>query len=269
MKRILMTVLAIAVVLMAFTSCRQVYIPWPLPGMDDDTPVVPAGDPITDIEDFEEAVKNGGTFYLADDIENMPAQLNLTTSNGAPLVIDGNGKSIYRNVPEGGDRGTNAIVLISSGNVTLKNIIIDGTALKDIEWNDGEFGIKVYGNGADVTLENVTVKNCNAAILVDGGKVTLNGTIDLSWNKAGGINVDKRSAGTAGTVTIASNTNLICNGNEVPVIWLDEEGLGTINDYTNSLTTYHPKAEKKADQIWYLTPSQAATFGDTLDPITE
>lgn len=266
MKRILMTVLAIAVVLMAFTSCRQVYIPWPLPGMDDDTPVVPAGDPITGIEDFEEAVKNGGIFYLADDIENMSAQLNLTTSNGAPLVIDGNGKSISRNVPKDGDRGTKAIVLISSGNVTLKNIIIDGTALKDIEWNEGEFGIKVYGDGANVTLENVTVTNCNAAILVDGGNVTLNGTIDLSGNKAGGINVDTRS-GAAGTVTIASNTNLICNGNEVPAIWLDEEGLGTIKDNTDSLTTYHPKDEKNIAQIWYLTQSQAAAFGDTLTPI--
>ena len=268
MKRILMTVLAIAVVLMAFTSCRQVYIPWPLPGMDDDTPVVPAGDPITNIEDFKEAVKNGGTFYLADDIENMPAQLNLTTSNGAPLVIDGNGKSIYRNVPEGGDKETNAIVLISSGNVTLKNIIIDGTALKNIEWNPGEFGIKVYGDGANVTLENVTVRKCNAAILVDGGNVTLNGTIDLSGNKAGGINVDKKS-GTVGTVNIASNTYLICKDNDVPVIWLDKEGLGTINDNTNSLKTYHPTAVGKADQIWYLTPSQAEAFGNTLTPISE
>ena len=266
MKRILMTVLAIAVVLMAFTSCRQVYIPWPLPGMDDDVPVVPAGDPITDIDDFADAVKNGGTFYLADDIKNMPVQLDLTTSNGAPLVIDGNGKSIFRNVPEDGDQRTKAIVLISSGNVTLKNITIDGTALKDIVWNNGEFGIKVYGAGANVTLENVTVTNCNAAILVDGGKVTLNGTIDLSGNKAGGINVDKRS-GNAGTVTIASNTNLICNGNEVPVIWLDDnQDRGTINDNTNSLTTYHPNAEGKTAQIWYLTPSQAAAFGGTLSP---
>lgn len=267
MKRILMTVLAIAVVLMAFTSCRQVYIPWPLPGMDDDTPVVPAGDPITNIEDFKEAVKNGGTFYLADDIENMPAQLNLTT-NGSPLVIDGNGKSISRNVPKDGDKGTKAIVLISSGNVTLKNIIIDGTALKDIEWNNGEFGIKVYGDGANVTLENVTVKNCNAAILVDGGNVTLNGTINLSGNKAGGINVDMKS-GSAGTVTIASNTNLICEGKEVPVIWLDEKGLGTINDNTKSLKPYHPTTANKIKQIWYLTPSQDTAFGSTLTPISE
>lgn len=262
MKRILMTVLAIAVVLMAFTSCRQVYIPWPLPGMDDDTPVVPAGDPITDIEDFKEAVKNGGTFYLADDISNMQTQLNLDIENGKTLVIDGNKKTISRDVGESGGVNEKAIVQILSGNVILKNMTIDGIN-PPTEWNTGEFGIKVYGQDATVTLENVTVTNCNAGILVDGSTVTLNGKINLSGNFAGGINVD-RNSGNPGTVTISSGATIVCTDNDNPAIWLDDNtGKGTINDRTNTLQ----KFKNGDNQIWYLTPSQVAGFVEDLTPI--
>lgn len=265
MKRIIMAVLAIAVMLMAFTSCRQVYIPWPLPGTGDDTQQRPAGDPINSADNFEETIKNGGTFYLADDISDMPTQLNIDIAAGTTLVIDGNGKTISRDVDDESDNvGEKAIVQILSGNVTLKNMTIDGINPPTEDWNSGEFGIKVYGKIATVTLENVTVTNCNAGILVDGSTVTLNGTIDLSGNYAGGINVDKRS-GNPGTVNISSVATIVCTDNDNPAIWLDDnDNRGTINDSTNTLKKYNKDA-----QIWYLTPSQDKEFGDTLTSINQ
>ena len=263
MKRIIMAVLAIAVMLMAFTSCRQVYIPWPLPGMGDDTQQRPEGDPINSADGFEEAIKNGGTFYLADDISDMATQLNIDIENGKTLVIDGNKKTISRDVGESGGVNEKAIVQILSGNVILKNMTIDGIN-PPTKWNTGEFGIKVYGQDATVTLENVTVTKCNAGILVDGSTVTLNGTIDLSGNYAGGINVDTKS-GKLGTVNISSGATIVCTDDGKPAIWLDAEGKGTINDITNTLE----KFKNKDNQIWYLTPSQAAVFGDTLTPINQ
>lgn len=262
MKRIIMAVLAIAVMLMAFTSCRQVYIPWPLPGTGDDTQQRPAGDPINSADNFEEAIKNGGTFYLADDISDMATQLNIDIENGKTLVIDGNGKTFSRDVGESGGVNEKAIVQIREGNVTLKNMTIDGINPPTEEWNKGEFGIKVYGKNATVTLENVTVKNCNAGILVDGSTVTLNGTIDLSENYAGGINVDKKS-GKVGTVNIRPGATIVCTDNGKPAIWLDDnDNRGTINDSTNTLKKYNKDA-----QIWYLTPSQVAGFVEDLTPI--
>ena len=264
MKRIIMAVLAIAVMLMAFTSCRQVYIPWPLPGTGDDTQQRPAGDPINSADNFEETIKYGGTFYLADDIRNMPTQLNINIENGMTLVIDGNKKTISRDVGKSGDVDEKAIVQILSGNVILKNMTIDGINPPTEGWNPGEFGIKVYGQAATVTLENVTVTNCNAGILVDGSTVTLNGTINLSGNYAGGINVDKK-AGKAGTVNIRSGATIDCTDNGKPAIWLDDNtGRGIINDDTKTLQKFENQG-----QIWYLTPSQVKEFGGTLNPINQ
>lgn len=260
MKRIIMAVLAIAVMLMAFTSCRQVYIPWPLPGTGDDTQQRPDGDPINSAEEFADAIKNGGTFYLADDISDMATQLNIDIENGKTLVIDGNKKTISRDVGESGGVNEKAIVQILSGNVILKNMTIDGIN-PPTEWNTGEFGIKVYGQDATVTLENVTVTNCNAGILVDGSTVTLNGKINLSGNYAGGINVDTKS-GNPGTVNISPGATIVCTDNGNPAIWLDAEGKGTINDSTSTLKKYN-----KDDQIWYLTQSQVEEFGNTLTSI--
>lgn len=133
------------------------------------------------------------------------------------ITIDGNSKTI-KSTATG-----NAAILVSSSTVTIKNLTVEGPNTKSTGWDGGEYGIKVFGSSINgIVLENVTVTKANAGILINGN-VTLKGTISVSGNEYGGIEVSKSSTeqNVIGKLTFNSGSSIVCTDKTVPAIWID------------------------------------------------
>ncbi len=205
MKKTIISIIGIALMLLAITACKPNYviIP-PIPGGN--TSTVPSGTPVGQGDDLQAALANGGAVYLEEDI-TLPENFVMPENS----TIDGNHKTIT--VPEGTTPGTGILDLAKSG-VTLKNVTLDFTqgasgaslfaaprAAGDafavlIGSGDGNMEtapsgitlskvtIKTGGNIAginvhtakDVTLEDITIDYClKAPISISSSTVTIKG----------------------------------------------------------------------------------------------
>lgn len=151
-----------------------------------------------------------------------------------PIVADGemqiqryieiDGKNNIINTSE-----QNKVLTLMAGGY-IKNLKLESTA-DNSEWS-GAYGIHAYTN--DVVLENVAAKGFNAAFNINGAVCDLKGTIDVSGNTFGGIEVSKGSSPklTASILNIGEASLL--NTTEVygqPTIWVDgtTEDIGIVN----------------------------------------
>ena len=181
---------------------------------------------------------------------------------GRPVTINGNSNTITsKNASENAQQS--AGILVASDGVTLRNLTVSGPNNNPSGWDSGEYGIKVF-NANDVTLENVTVTAANAGIQVNSSEVTLAGTITVSGNEFGGIEVCKSSneGMQAGKLNLNGAT-VVCSDSAVPAIWIDgttaEAGVVTGADSLYTSNT--------GSQIYYFTnvPASAqAQIGQTL-----
>lgn len=148
-----------------------------------------------------------------------------------PMIINGNG-----NVISMAD-GENAIqILPEATGSKIENVVIDMAApvmakartRALTQPNDpcvwtGCYGIQIYKSEA--TFKDVKITNANAAILVNGSKVTLEGTVDVSGNGFGGIEVSKGVNVTEDPVlTIAEGATIVNTTEDIrkPTIWEDD-----------------------------------------------
>ena len=145
----------------------------------------------------------------------------------------------------------NRAVTINGGN---KMIMFTGDAA---EWQ-GNYVIEVY-NTKDVNINNLKLIGGDAALLVNGSDVTLEGIIDVSGNQFGGVEV---SRGTEiglqnSTLTV---TGTLVNGTEaysLPTIWLVEDQ-GIVTGVNVPATT---STIIKADQTqYYLVDTNAVAL---------
>lgn len=202
---------------------------------------------IKDEASLIEAATNGSGLYVLSDNIKLTKQLNIS----AAITIDGNGKTITRETPTQDETvGEKAIILISSNDVTLRNLTVSGTGVQE-KWNDGEFGIKVF-DATGVVLDGVTVTKTNAGIQVNSSDVTVKGDITVSGNTFGGIGVDMASTSDKkGKLTLDSSANIISTDENVPAIWLESTdkaeivGAEKLESFTN-----------ERSQIYYLTENQ-------------
>ena len=105
-----------------------------------------------------------------------------------------------------------------------------------IGWQ-GNYVIEVYNTKA-VTLDNIKLTGGDAALLVNGSDVTLTGSIDVSKNEFGGIEVSKGTAIGLQNSKLTVTATLV-NGSEaysLPTIWL-AEGQGTVTGINVPVTT--------------------------------
>lgn len=185
MRKSLYAVLAALFVLIAVSGCTQVRFVNPNEGEG----TVPVGTAIKSITELEKAAAGYGEYYLANDII-LDEQLTIT----GEITLNGNGHTISRAAANTGDGpGTRATLLITSSNVTIKNITVDGLdTIKD--WTPGEYAIKAYGSETDqltgIVFEDIEIIDSNAGMLVRGADVTLKGNIVLDNVEYGGIGVD-------------------------------------------------------------------------------
>ena len=141
------------------------------------------------------------------------------------VVLDGNGYTIKKGESEDVSPN-NAGILVTSG-ATLRDLTVEGPNTNPAGWDEGEFGIKFYqAEGAQ--LQDVTVEQANAGIQVNGGSVAMSGTIDVSGNEFGGIEVCREAE------LDLTEANLVNSGEtkETPTLWNDS-GKGTIRANEN------------------------------------
>ena len=167
-------------------------------------------------EDLKQAITEGKKEVKLTDNISVPSG-NLTL--GEVEHFDGNGKTITF--------GTTGQNLVALKDATIENVTVENTVATE-DWSS-TYGVQCY-NGT-YTLKNVTTKGGNAGILVNSANVTFEGTIDVSGNKFGGIEVSKSSNPKLPNATLNVNGATIVNTTEEyakPTIWTDGEG-NTVN----------------------------------------
>lgn len=196
---------------------------------------------VNSVESWNAAVEAGKNIVLTDSF-TADAQLALS----AALTVNGNGKTIT-SANTDNTVGSTAGILVTAG-ATIKNLTVSGPNNTATTWDNGEYGIMVY-NATNVTLENVTVTAANAGIQVNSSEVTLSGTITVSDNEWGGIEVCKGSGLDNGGTLNINGATVVCSDTDVPAIWIDgtTEADGVVIG-ADSLYTYNT-----GTQIYYFT----------------
>lgn len=209
----------------------------------------PAWAQVDSAEDWAAAVAAGQNIvvtaaFTADTQLNVPGAI---TVNGRNLTIT--------STNDAGDAEDAAGILVT-GAATIKNLTVSGPNSTTTAWDEGEYGIKVY-NAENVTLQDVTVTGANAGIQVNSSTVALAGTVTVSGNEWGGIEVCRSSNEglTAGTLNI-SGAAVVCTDTAVPAIWIDgtTEADGVVNG-ADGMTQI-----AAGDQIYYYTAGTAITL---------
>lgn len=203
-------------------------------------------------EDLKQAIANGDKeVKLTDNITVTSGNLNLGTTEH----FDGNGKTISF-----GTTGQN-LVSTHSGTI-IENVTVENTVATE-DWSS-TYGIQCY-NG-DYTIKNVTAKGGNAGILVNSANVTLEGTIDVSGNEFGGIEVSKSSNTQLQPSTLNINGATIVNTTEEfrkPTIWIDGAEAGNV---VNGAESMFATTELVENQIQYYLEEKYSKFPEIVGP---
>lgn len=150
MKKTIISIIGIAVMLLAITACRPNYVIVPIPGGG-----TPSGTPVANLDELKDVLANGDEARLTGTLKLKPKDLvNLSGK------INGNGNTIELQTTEQvGDEQAFALIL---NNVSLKNVNIDARKVATTKAATEPFVILVQGE-EESTLENVKITT--------GGKV--------------------------------------------------------------------------------------------------
>lgn len=173
-------------------------------------------------------------------------------------TIDGGNHTLT--TPVGKTTATKDGVLVNSGTTVIKNIKINVNGLADKTKWGGNYGIQVFtGN---TTIENVTATGANAGILINGSKAVMKGTIDVSGNGFGGIEVSQGTKTEAPSLDASAAT--FVNTDEAygkPTIWIDGYSkIGKVVTAPAGMTAVEFKGEDgKKDQLhFYIDAANAS-----------
>lgn len=173
---------------------------------------------VNNYEELVTAANNAdiATINILNDI-----QLLDTINIGRTITINGNDHEVRWAAATANDG------LIVSGDSSKVNQLTFHMTSNDGGW-EGRYGLQIY-DSTGVTITNITSTGEDGGILINGSEVTLEGTIDISGNEFGGIEVSKGSvAPNNSTFTVSAATFI--NTSEThnsPTIWV-ENGQGTV-----------------------------------------
>ena len=144
MKKTIISIIGIAVMLLAITACRPNYVIVPIPGGG-----TPSGTPVADLYELQNVLADGGEARLTGTLKLNPKDLvNLSGK------INGNGNTIeLQTTVSVGDE--QAVALILKNGLSLKNVKIDASNAAQTRVAAEPFVILIQGTGS--TLENVTI----------------------------------------------------------------------------------------------------------------
>lgn len=143
MKKTIISIIGIAVMLLAITACRPNYVIVPIPGGG-----TPSGTPVANLDELKDVLANGDEARLTKDLDLEPNALE-----GLSGTINGAGKTI--NLQNTQPVGEQAFALILN-NVSLKNVNIDARKVATTRAATEPFVILVQGE-EESTLENVKI----------------------------------------------------------------------------------------------------------------
>ncbi|MEL3960185.1 S-layer homology domain-containing protein [Lysinibacillus endophyticus] len=230
---------------------------------------------VADLNALQEALANENikTINITQDITGITGSVKVdrkVTINGGSNTLSFTGLDTIVGTEDDG--------LIISSDATVNNLTVDaGLGEHKGEWV-GTYAIHVYNTKA--TLTNVKATGGNGGILVNGSDVTLTGTIDVSENGFGGIEVSKGS-GLSDPSLDVTGVNWINTSEayKLPTIWEDKvtgkvnwtEGQFTVNNQVvENQVQYYLKAEnavKTAVDVADLNALQEALANENIKTI--
>ena len=158
-------------------------------------------------------------------------------------------------LPNKVDWDVDGATIDGNGNtITMKSgklsVLGDDVTVKDVEFVSatGESAFQVY-NAEGVVLENVTATGDEAAVIINGSKVTMKDckVANTDENGWGGINVDK-----SGELTIEGTLDYTGVAVNKPVIWAENSGSGVVNGFDAVGLTKQENQGTGSDQTWYV-----------------
>lgn len=158
--------------------------------------------------------------------------LNKTLSLNEDMTINCEGDGAF---VAGSNLNDNVVTVISPAKVTLNNVKIETRV------NAAKSGLHIYGG--DVTANNLTIINENthknadgkpdggAAIVLNGGNLTLNGTttFQLGEDAWGGVNIDNKNGDPKMTVGSNATINVTSPKESVGLYYVDTDKQDTIS----------------------------------------
>lgn len=224
---------------------------------------------VTNIDEFEAGVENATeltTITLGDNITGIAKTLNVNKK----VTIEGNGKTLGFAELQRVD-GTASGLVISAEGTVVNDLTVEMT--EKAGWQ-GNYAIQVY-NTKGVVLNNVTTKNADGGIRLNGSEVELKGTTTLNNNEFGGIEVSKGAAADLNNskLTVTADATIVMDNEAItrPVIWI-EGGIssdiqGTVEGLPN--TYYKVEGPFGKDQVYYYSSKDMATTVEvgTLDEL--
>ena len=225
--------------------------------------LTPANTNLAILEQMIEAYKSVPTVSNENDFDELisdttktsieisgPIDMSKETQINHKVSIDGNNQPI--------STSTEGKVFTFLNGAQYDNLVIESSA-DNSKWNSS-YGIHFYT--ANNSLNNATIKGFNAAILINGGELKLNGTIDISGNSFGGIEVSKGTAsGLQSSLLDISNAKIINNSEEYgkPTIWTDgiTDDIGKVIGANNMTQIIFTKEDGTQQIHYYLKPENA------------
>ena len=263
MKKTIISIIGIAVMLLAITACRPNYVIVPIPGGG--TSSTPSGTPVSDAGELKQALEKGEDVYLTDDVV-LPEGFQIPENS----TIDGDDKTIT--VPTGTDPGTGIMDLAKSG-VTLKNVTLDFRAqpvtgaslLSATTRAAGDTFAVLIGSGdgnmdnapSGITLSNVTIRTGGniAGINVHTAKNVTLDDITIDYCQKAPISIS------SSTVTI---DGLEADGS----VWYGEKNIIQINgvggDPNHKPSTVTFESTEGIDGVWMEAVEATYANDDTI-----
>lgn len=187
-----------------------------------------------------------------------------------PITLDGNGHTIDADFTKNGN-SNNSAIKIGSDDVTIQNLVLDGTNGTDLH------GVNVY-TATNVTVDTMTAINFRIGLLVNGSTVNA-ANITTKGNVWHGINVDQGGGVTQPAVLNISNASAHDENSPLPPssfqdgthqahIFIDDATDGTdatVNDLDNQYETGETSFRGGTARVYTL----AAAEPEPVRPIFE
>lgn len=153
-----------------------------------------------------------------------------------------------------------------------KTITFDKADPKSLDENNA-YILHFYNNTNQVTVKNIKLTGSNAAILVNGANVKLTGTIDVSGNGFGGIEVSKGTDVTTSSQLDVSGA-VLKNDSEIrttnPTVWMDNYSTdsGSLTLVENSTQELHSRILGEKNQMHYYLNTMEHFANDETELFT-
>ncbi len=216
-----------------------------------------AGTGYFDLPTAVNSATEGDIIVLGADV-TLTSQLNLSKA----ITLDGNGHTLHATFTKT-DNSNNSAIGITHDNVTVKNLVVDGTGSTNLH------GINVYlSNG--VVLDHVTVSNNgHAGMIVNGSSVEAT-NLTTTGNSWGAVNVDPGSGVTTPSVftlnsgTLGESTQIWSDGAHVDVTSTVTVNASGYNKYLMAGTTNYFIWANTLGNVAVITKNDVSTVYITI-----